>query len=143
MVVEAQRRPGSGARIEQASFDSRSTALSLSSRDVYRTLNIWNNLLERAEAICSVHVSSRGGFGSTVLDCAEEGLTALGYVLENPCLGATLYDALDRNEAIILHEHSRVTEYRQPLGLCRISSQHNGAIVTVDADLVVLDLSPW
>lgn len=41
-----------------------------------------------------VHVSQKGYFGSTRISAEEEGVSALGYVVENQVLQETLFDAL-------------------------------------------------
>ncbi|MCS9978864.1 2-octaprenyl-6-methoxyphenyl hydroxylase, partial [Pseudomonas aeruginosa] len=48
-----------------------------------------------AEPILHIHVSDRGRFGATRLTAIEEGVPALGYVVENAWLGQCLWKALD------------------------------------------------
>ena len=49
------------------SFDARSTALSYSSRLIYEQLQIWDALEQWLCPIESIRVSSRGRFGSSLL----------------------------------------------------------------------------
>lgn len=76
------------------SFDARSTALSYSSRVIYEQMGVWEQLQQRACPIDSIHVSTRGRFGSTVLHAQEHGWDSLGYVVENAWLGNALIQAL-------------------------------------------------
>ncbi len=79
----------------QPSYDARSSALSYGSRQIYERLGLWPAIAERAEPILHIHVSDRGCFGATRLTAIEEGVPALGYVVENAWLGQCLWKALD------------------------------------------------
>ena len=48
------------------SFDARSTALSYSTRLIYEQMQVWEDLQQWLCPIESIHVSSRGRFGSTL-----------------------------------------------------------------------------
>ena len=73
--------PGEGAPAFQPSFDARSTALSAGSRRIYETMGAWSQLEPGLCPIDSIHVSSRGRPGSTLMHAAAEGLpyVYLGY----------------------------------------------------------------
>ncbi|MDZ7888868.1 MAG: 2-octaprenyl-6-methoxyphenyl hydroxylase [Pseudomonas sp.] len=81
----------------QPSYDARSTALSYGTRQIYQRLGIWPSISERAEPIAQIHVSDRGRFGAARLSAADEGVPALGYVVENAWLGHCLWQALDKD----------------------------------------------
>ena len=71
--------PAPGHRPEyHPAFDARSTALSYSSHLIYKRLGVWDSLAQWLCPIERIHVSSRGRFGSTVLDAREHGWPALG-----------------------------------------------------------------
>lgn len=79
----------------QPSFDSRSVALSRSSRRILGALGVWEPVAEQATPIRRVHVSERGRFGTAVIDADEEGVEALGYVVEARALGAVLWRTVE------------------------------------------------
>ncbi len=79
----------------QPSYDARSSALSFGTRQIYERLGVWQAVGRRAEPITQIQVSDRGRFGSTRLDALEEGVPALGYVVENAWLGQCLWKSLD------------------------------------------------
>jgi len=81
----------------QPSYDARASALSYGSQQIYQRLGLWPALAERAEAIKNIHISDRGRFAAARLSAAEEGVPALGYVVENAWLGHCLWAALDRD----------------------------------------------
>ena len=60
-----------------------------------------------ATAITHIHVSQRGSFGRTVLDAAEHGLPALGYVVD----GSVLADAM-RSRCAALAVRGEVTAWQ-------------------------------
>ena len=90
LVVESMPLAGSGGDVYQPSFDARSTALGVSSRRVFEAIGIWEQLAPGLCTIDTVHVSTRGRPGSTLLHAHNEGLPALGYVVENQWLGRVL-----------------------------------------------------
>src|SRR5690606_30818032 len=79
----------------QPSYDARSSALSFGTQQIYQQLGLWPVISQRAEPISQIQVSDRGRFGATRLDAREEGVPALGYVVENAWLGQCLWQALD------------------------------------------------
>ena len=81
----------------QPSYDARSSALSFGTRQIYEQLGLWQAIGRRAEPITQIHVSDRGRFGTTRLDAGQEGVPALGYVVENAWLGQCLWQGLDRD----------------------------------------------
>ena len=81
----------------QPSYDDRSIALSWGSRLIYQQIGVWPVLAPHAEAIKNIHISDRGHFGVTRLTAEQEGVEALGYVVENRPVGAELFRLM--NEA--------------------------------------------
>jgi 2-octaprenyl-6-methoxyphenol hydroxylase len=79
----------------QPSYDARSSALSFGTRQIYDRLGVWQAISRHAEPIKQIHVSDRGRFGVTRLTAIEEGVPALGYVVENAWLGTCLWQGLD------------------------------------------------
>jgi 2-octaprenyl-6-methoxyphenol hydroxylase len=78
----------------QPSFDTRTTALSNGSRRIFEGLGVWEDVVREAAPIRRIHVSEQGRFGSAVIDAAEQGLPALGFVVENRVIGRALWRRL-------------------------------------------------
>lgn len=135
-LVEGRPLPPAGASISDyhPSFDARSTALSYSTATVYRDLGLWDSLLPGLAPINQIHVSRRGRFGSSLLSSKEQGWDALGWVVENPCLGRTLLAAAHNCPRLTLRCPDRVNEAK-PEGLgVRVSLQDED----LEADLLVI-----
>lgn len=79
---------------DQPSYDDRVVALSLGSRRILGGLGVWDRLAGSATAIRAVHVSDRGRFGFTRLRAEQEGVEALGFVVEARQVGAALSERL-------------------------------------------------
>ena len=107
------------------SFDARSTALSYSSRLIYEKMQVWEDLQQWLCAIASIHVSSRGRFGSTLLHANDYGWPALGYVVENAWLGNALIQALYRQGRVEVRSPGKVVA-AMPMG-AGVSLQLEGA----------------
>jgi 2-octaprenyl-6-methoxyphenol hydroxylase len=118
----------------QPSYDARCTALSFGSQQIYLRLGLWDRLAPRAEPIREIHVSDRGHFGSTRLRAEDEGVAALGYVVENAWLGHCLWQALD----------PQVVEWRCPAQVSAMQALNDGYRLSLedgsslDCDLAVL-----
>ncbi|HKU14998.1 MAG TPA: 2-octaprenyl-6-methoxyphenyl hydroxylase [Steroidobacteraceae bacterium] len=86
----------------QPSFDDRTTALSNGSRRIFEALRVWPLVEREATAIRRIHVSDRGRFGFARLDAAEQGLSALGFVVVNRAIGAALWRRLEQSPVRIM-----------------------------------------
>ena len=111
----------------QPSYDARSSALSFGSRQIYERLGLWQRIAQRGVQISQIHVSDRGRFGSARLTAMEEGVPALGYVVENAWLGQCLWQALD-------HE---VVSWRCPAEVRRMQALDDGYRLTLDDDSIL------
>lgn len=92
LLLEAQAYDSSGRH--SPSFDSRSTALSWSSRKILQAAGLWSALEPHTSAINNIHVSDRGHIGLTRISAEEADVEALGYVIENRWIGAGLLEKL-------------------------------------------------
>jgi 2-octaprenyl-6-methoxyphenol hydroxylase len=86
----------------QPCYDDRTVALSYGSRCIFDSMGLWSSLEPQAESIDSIHISDRGHFGVTRLTKQQEGVEALGYVLENRNIGQQLYAAMSESQDIHL-----------------------------------------
>lgn len=75
-------------------FDSRSTAMSASSIDIFSDLGLWPEIVKHATEIREVHVSDRGHFGKISFDTEQNTGKKLGYVVENAWLGEKLTESV-------------------------------------------------
>lgn len=118
----------------QPSYDARSSALSFGARRIYERLGLWPQIARRAEPIMQIQVSDRGRFGATRLSAMEEGVPALGYVVENAWLGQCLWAGLD----------SDVISWRVPAEVQRMQAMPDGYRLTLndetelECDLAIL-----
>ncbi|NLD00298.1 MAG: 2-octaprenyl-6-methoxyphenyl hydroxylase [Gammaproteobacteria bacterium] len=118
----------------QPSYDGRASALSYGSQQIYQRLGLWEAIAPRAEAIHDIHISDRGRFAAARLNAKEEGVPALGYVVENAWLGHCLWAALD----------SDVIEWRCPARVEKMQALSDGYHLelddgsTIDCDLAIL-----
>ncbi|MGH8485223.1 MAG: FAD-dependent monooxygenase, partial [Pseudomonas sp.] len=111
----------------QPSYDARSSALSFGTRQIYERLGLWQAISRRAEPIRQIQVSDRGRFGATRLDALEEGVPALGYVVENAWLGQCLWKGLDAD----------VVSWRCPAEVTAMQVLENGYRLSLNDDTVV------
>ncbi len=77
------------------SYDDRPLALSLGTRQILDSLELWSGIAAQATPIQHIHVSERGRFGVTRIGAEEQDVDALGYVLSARALGAVLRKRLE------------------------------------------------
>ena len=119
------------------SFDARSTALSYSSRLIYERIGVWSALEQWLCAIERIHVSSKGHFGSTVLNAADHAWPALGYVVENAWLGNALIQALYQQDRVEVLSPQKVVAARPAHNGVRVQLD-GGDAAQIDADLLIV-----
>ena len=121
----------------QPSFDERTTALSNGSRRILETMGVWPALSALATPIRKIHVSEQGRFGFARIDAAEQGLSAMGYVVANRDLGSALWPRLSKSAGIEVYcpaEVSQVTAHDESV---TVEIAQQGIKSTIDAKLIV------
>ena len=99
----------------QPSYDDRCTAVAEGSRRIFDAIGCWRGIESAATPIRRIHVSDRGEFGAARIDCRDYGVAALGYVVENRALGASLWRALEGRGNVSLIAPARVSSTEVPL----------------------------
>lgn len=113
--------------------DPRALALSHGSRQLLERHAVWNDAA--ATPIHDIHVSQRGGFGRTVIDCREYGVPALGSVMRYRDLAAALDARIDAAQRV---DRCRVLHIDTAGDAARLTVQYDDATErTVRARLVV------
>lgn len=108
----------------QPSYDDRSLALSLSSRQILAALHQWHDIAPQATPIRHIHVSDQYRPGMVRLHAKEMGVDALGYVVLARDLGQVLLKEL----------HSAVADFRCPAAVTAIDNQPDRVTVTITSD---------
>jgi len=109
----------------QPSYDARSIALAYGSRKILESLGIWKLLKSDITPIKKIHISDQGHFGVTRLDSNQEGVDALGYVVENRIIGSALNEKLAQFDNIQLI---------CPAKLIDLNLEEEFATITVEQD---------
>ena len=130
-LVEGAALPDRSSAACHPSFDARSTALSFSSAEIYRQLDLCSGLETALAPIERIHVSRRARFGSSLLSAREQGWEALGWVIENAALGRALLAAVRDCERVRLRCPARVADAR---------ADGDGMQVRIDGQWLACDL---
>jgi len=136
LVIEAI--PPNANLAKQSSFDARSTALSFGTRKFFEDINLWQALGDTVSAIHEIQVSDRGRLGSVKIDRDEQGVEALGYVVENKRLGQVLNARLNESKKINLLCPALVSSVKATEAGMQLGLNHGVIEASVDASLVVL-----
>lgn len=94
-------------------LDSRNTALSRRTVQIYQEINLWDQLQSQACRIDSVQVSEQDSFGYAQLNKEEENVESFGQVMENAWLGRKLLLAVQQSPLIDLIDGANVTDVEQ------------------------------
>lgn len=110
----------------QPSFDDRSIALAYGSRRILQGMGLWEGLREALCPITDIHVSDRGRFGATRLNGRDEGVEALGYVVENRVMGRVLNDALSACPDVQMIAPAQLQDIQAQDDAVILNVQHEG-----------------
>jgi len=121
----------------QPCYDDRTVALSYGSRCIFDAMGLWSALAPFAEPINTIHISDRGHFGVSRLTSEQEGVEALGYVLENRDIGQQLYAVIETSSNIDLFCPAELITLRQDEKTVLVDIQINGKEQTLTGALLV------
>lgn len=125
----------------QPCYDERTVALSYGSRVIFDSMGLWDSpvasLASCAEPIDTIHISDRGHFGVTRLTKEQEGVEALGYVLENRCIGQQLYKTMAAQNDISLFCPAQLLALKQEDKQASVEISLDGNRQTLTARLLV------
>ncbi|CAN6959930.1 FAD-dependent monooxygenase [Psychrobacter sp. GW64-MNA-CIBAN-0177] len=107
-------------------LDSRNTALSRRTVQIYQEIGLWDELQSHACRIDAVQISEQGSFGRAQLNKAEERVESFGQVMENAWLGRKLLLAAQQEPLITLIDNANVTAVAQQNDMVTLSfSRHS------------------
>ena len=89
-------------------LDSRNTALSRRTVQIYQEIGLWSELQSHACRIDAVQISEQDSFGRAQLNKAEEKVESFGQVMENAWLGRKLLLAAQNEPLITLIDNADV-----------------------------------
>ena len=119
--------------------DPRPLALSHGSRLILQRLGVWQRLPE-ATPITTIHISTRGDPGRTVLRAGDAGVPALGYVLNHHDLFRGMHEVL-RTSARAGFDYltgAQVVKLETGTPMGQVEFQHEGEVKKKTARLLVL-----
>jgi 2-octaprenyl-6-methoxyphenol hydroxylase len=108
-------------------LDSRNTALSRRTVQIYQEIGLWDELQSHACRIDAVQVSEQGSFGKATLNKAEENVESFGQVMENAWLGRKLLLAVNASPLITVLDGTSVTKVDQDKASVSVTLQENTA----------------
>lgn len=118
-------------------LDSRNTALSRRTVQIYTEIGLWELMQSHACRIDGVEISELGSFGRAKLDKAAEGVESFGQVMENAWMGRQLLLAVQASELIRLIDGASVVDIRQDEHSATVMFDKDGQTQEVVAPLVV------
>lgn len=107
-------------------LDSRNTALSRRTVQIYQEIGLWDELQSHACRIDAVQISEQGSFGRAQLNKADEKVESFGQVMENAWLGRKLLLAAKQEPLITLIDNADVIAVEQQSGSVTLSFSYYG-----------------
>ncbi len=107
-------------------LDSRNTALSRRTVQIYQEIGLWNELQSHACRIDAVQISEQGSFGRAQLNKTEEQVDSFGQVMENAWLGRKLLLAAQQQPLITLIDNANVIAVQQQADGVTLSFSYYG-----------------
>lgn len=105
-------------------LDSRNTALSRRSVQIYGEIGLWDSLADHACRIDKVKISELDSFGKATLDKEAEGVESFGFVMENAWMGRVLLQAVKGSPFITLMDSTSVTHIHQDEAWAYVTAVH-------------------
>ena len=121
----------------QPSFDERTTALSNGSCRILEAIGVWSGVQSLATPIRKIHISDQGRFGFARIDAAEQGLTAMGYVVPNRALGTALWTRLDSTSNVRVFCPAQVSRVTATMSAAALEIAGPAGAASLDTKLVV------
>lgn len=119
-------------------FDARTVALAFGSQQIFTAMELWEPIEALGVTpIRRIHVSDRGHAGSAHLDAAEQGMEAMGYVVETRVLGQVLNRQLEQQDNVTLLCPAQVKAVQFRAGQAVVSLDEQGAVREISTALVV------
>ncbi len=125
----------------QPSFDDRCLALAWSSKQIYQSMGIWDDLAQREDgfsAIKDIHISDRGHIGVTRLNHEKEGVPALGYVVESRVMGEVLLNKIKQYEHIQLFCPATIEQLDTYPDVVKVTLSVDQKKIKINADLLII-----
>lgn len=122
----------------QPSFDARSTAISLGSIEIFKSLGLWETLVKHCTLIKTVHVSDRGHVSGATICHKKQGVDMLGAVLENAWLGQVLLQELRQKKQIKVYDACEVEQLDMRLDCAFLRLQQKDIKQSLTAKLLCL-----
>ena len=101
-------------------------------------MKLWSAIAPLVEPIVEIQVSDRGHFGRTTLSSAEQGVEALGYVIENRELGGVLSEAMQASSGVSLLAPAKITQIKPCQSGMELTVARDEQLTRLSAKLVVL-----
>jgi 2-octaprenyl-6-methoxyphenol hydroxylase len=140
-LLEAIRYPAAPADgvppAYHSSFDSRNTALSRRTVQIFTELGIWSQLQRYATPIHQVQISELGGFGKARLLAEQERLESFGQVIENAWLGQVLLAEVRAHDHITLLDGVSVTQLQQDADAVVVQATQQGQAVSLSCKVLI------
>lgn len=124
----------------QPSFDDRTVALSYGSRLLLESMNLWQAIAEHVEPIQSIQISEQKRLGLMRIRAKEEGVNALGYVIENHNLGKALHAQLEpliEKGVVTWHAPAQVTHAETGYNTARVEYTLNEQPQAIQSQLLI------
>ena len=129
-LLEKNRYPTispSDDRTRRHYLDSRNTALSRRTVQIYQEIGLWDELQSHACRIDSVQISEQGSFGRAQLNKTEEKVESFGQVMENAWLGRKLLLAAQQSPLVTLIDNASVNTVAQQVDGVTLSFSNDDA----------------
>lgn len=122
----------------QPAFDARSVALAHVSKTIFESMGLWQSINQLGVSpIKHIHVSDRGHAGVTRLNSEDEGIEALGYVVETRVLGKALFSALLKQKNVQLFAPATFRSFNVEESEVNITLEHDGITRQLSSRLLV------
>jgi 2-octaprenylphenol hydroxylase len=111
--------------------EGRVSAITLASQRIFQRLQVWDSInAKRVSPYKKMRVWDANGAGKIEFDCAKLNTGALGYIIEDAVLRATLLHALRAEKNIQLLAPVELLSLRETISGCELTTAQHGVLQT-------------
>ena len=122
---------------DSAYGEQRALALSPGTQLILDRLGVWSHLRPSVTDIRTIHISQKSRFGRSILDAADYGREALGYIVSYRALADSIQHALQRS-TIKFQYQAQVKSLAPTATHCKVNYEQSGTPQEIQARLAVV-----
>ena len=118
-------------------LDLRTTGLTRSSEQVFKSAGVWEKIKTQATPIDRLELSEQGNFGGARLDSQEHGISPIGYMVPNHHIIETLSQQVEQQKNVTILSPASLVAIESVAHGYQVDVDNNSEVISFTASLLV------